>query len=283
MGLLDSLTSGIGGIASSVLGGALGALGQQSANQSNWDIAQSNNAFNEQMASTQYQRAVTDMKAAGLSPMLAYSQGGNAAPSASPVAPIQSAIGAGIQGANTAYSNYLDTLKTNADVSLKGAQTQHEYQKIPLTQASTAQTNAQTKYTGAQQAYTESTTLKTNQETTNLKQANTLVGAQIANTLASTLNIKANTANTLAQTILTGKLTTKAIADAGLATAAADTQRANAALIKMNEKIREYQSFAENNDAEKAKTWWGKNVSPYLQDFLGTAKIGATISNAMPK
>jgi hypothetical protein len=41
--------------------------------------------FSADQSATQYQRAVADLNAAGLSPMLAYSKGGNAAASGSPV------------------------------------------------------------------------------------------------------------------------------------------------------------------------------------------------------
>lgn len=90
-----------------------GFLGQSEANDSNQQIAQQNSAFNaeearitrqfnaeqadigrdynrteattsrnwlEQMSGSSYQRAVRDMQAAGLNPMLAYSQGGASTP-----------------------------------------------------------------------------------------------------------------------------------------------------------------------------------------------------------
>lgn len=57
----------------SLLGGAM-------ANRSRSEEASINRDFQEEMSRTQYQRAMEDMRQAGLNPMLAFSQGGNAVP-----------------------------------------------------------------------------------------------------------------------------------------------------------------------------------------------------------
>lgn len=73
----------IGDIAGSVISGGLGYFGTQQTNAANAQQAQLNRDFQAGQTGTAYQRAVADMKAAGLSPMLAYSQGGAASGSGS--------------------------------------------------------------------------------------------------------------------------------------------------------------------------------------------------------
>jgi len=93
MGMFDGLLGVAGGLLGGAVGGPTGAaigsslgsglggyLGQDATNRENRQAAEAQMSFQERMANTSYQRAVKDMEAAGLNPMLAYSQGGAASP-----------------------------------------------------------------------------------------------------------------------------------------------------------------------------------------------------------
>lgn len=76
--MIDPGTAALGAAGIGLLGGFL-------TNQANKDIAAANNAWSAQQYATRYQTQVKDLQAAGLNPMLAYSQSPGTAPSAQQV------------------------------------------------------------------------------------------------------------------------------------------------------------------------------------------------------
>lgn len=117
-----SIAAPVIGLAGDLLGGHSAKKAQKRANEQNIALQREQQSWEERMSNTSWQRSVEDMKAAGLNPMLAYSQGGASTPSVS-AATVQpeDAMGKAISAGSSKAMSVLQQQQALAQIDLAKA------------------------------------------------------------------------------------------------------------------------------------------------------------------
>ena len=107
--------------AATVAAGYLGYKGQQQANQATAKSVDNQIEFQREMSNTSYQRAMKDMRKAGLNPMLAYKLGGASTPQGAHYV-AQNEFGAGINAATQTSQAITSAKQQASQAKLNNAQ-----------------------------------------------------------------------------------------------------------------------------------------------------------------
>lgn len=284
---MSKLGTAIGDNLGAITSAGVNIYGQNVANQANAKLAQQQMDFQRDQTSTSYQRGVADMKAAGLNPMLAYSQGGAASGSGAS-ANMQSETSAGVTSALSA---------TMMKQELQNLQAQ-----LGKTQAETGEVDARTENIRAQTMTElnrpENVRAQTGSYTSSARQADQSVQESLARVLGYDLDnalkqgtLHANVARALFESDTAGKRfeiadkesrgltldnmlkdgTLGARISAAIQEARRSGYQADAQLLE--NVLESYRLPGAAAEAQKSGSWVGTNVSPWLND---ATKAGST-------
>jgi len=243
-------------------------------NTYNSDEAQKTRDYQTQMSNTQYQRAVGDMEAAGLNPMLAYSQGGAGTPTgatASGGTPSAAQASGGMASSSAASgqrTQYNDAVASAINSGATAARMSQDLQRGQLEngqiEANTIKTYTDTLTSSASASQISAATDRIKQEITNLQKDWDLKEQQRLKNLDESAYWESNYKfdNLIKQAQFATELGKPGLIAAQAALNKANAVNAGLATPRLK------------NEADAQGSYWKKNISPYLPDF------GSAVSSA---
>lgn len=277
MGLFGSLGSAVGSFFGGPTGGSIGgAIGgffdsssaRDAANKDAAKAAAKQRQFEADMSNTAIRRRVTDLRLAGLNPMLAYSQGGASTPS-------------GATASTTDANTMINSGFTQARVE---NETQAARASIANTEADTDNKLAtadnirtDTALKAAQIPVQEGTATKLSAEVGQISQ---MIRESIARveqfghqnnwTDAQIAKVKAEIPGIVAQRQLIQAQTTSANASAVQSGRSSD-------VLELDARLKNLAIPRAFNESDSESSWWKKHVAPYLPDFLKSTGVAGGI------
>lgn len=234
----------------SLAGDLLGMKGQQDTNMANAEEARKNRLFQaqeaslnrqfqEQMSSTAYQRAVQDMKGAGLNPALAYQQGGASSPAGNAPSGAQAVMqnkfagaGGSARAAAMAFEEVATAKANRSLIEAQAAKTRAETGRVNTLTSLEAKELTSRAFNQEQSGWSTEYARKFREDTRELEQA--MIRAGIARDSASARDL------------------------------------ISSAVLKEADQARAF------NFRDAAQTWWGKKFAPFLQDASSVGRLLST-------